>query len=267
MILYYLRKWHPHARICVIYTTYATPHRKQPEGTIAPLPDSSLIIPPVQKHTLKSTQQSNEVFKSPIVANWKKNNDLGQATSSNLLCNLVTSGDIHHYVIKLSSKQQLEPGFWCGPQGLPVSIACCGRCVHRLSFEGRSCKAKPSLCASVACVWRKHDQTSMESIVESSVADVLVQMLPPLFNKRASIRLQHGCKNDTTRIEICTYILWIEQLMPIEYVSLPFPITYNSTMIGVLISCCKSNRDGQVCLQIQSCHKDDAPILKLSDDA
>lgn len=82
----------------------------------------------------------------------KKNNDLGQATSSNLLCNLVTSGDIHHYVIKLSSKQQLEPGFWCGPQGLPVSIACCGRCVHRLSFEGRSCKAKPSLCASVGCV-------------------------------------------------------------------------------------------------------------------
>lgn len=81
----------------------------------------------------------------------KKNNDLGQATSSNL-CNLVTSGDIHHYVIKLSSKQQLEPGFWCGPQGLPVSIACCGRCVHRLSFEGRSCKAKPSLCASVGCV-------------------------------------------------------------------------------------------------------------------
>lgn len=67
MILYhyYLRKWRPHARICVIYTTYATPHRKQLERTIA----SSLIIPPVQKHTLKSTQQSNEVFKSPIVAN------------------------------------------------------------------------------------------------------------------------------------------------------------------------------------------------------
>lgn len=55
-------------------------------------------------------------------------------------------------------------------------------------------------------VWRKHDQTSMESVVESSVADVLVQMLPPLFNKRASIRLQHGCKNGMMRMEICTYI-------------------------------------------------------------
>ncbi len=143
---------------------------------------SSVFIPHHPSHPKNAFKTYSTVCWSVQVSNprqlrrTKKSNDLGQTTSSNL----VTS-DIHHYVTKLSSKQQLEPGFWCGPQGLPVSIACCGRCVHRLSFEGRSCKAKPSLFAAVGCLSQAWSNIYG---VRNMLSDLIFKILPPLFTCR-----------------------------------------------------------------------------------